>query len=417
MTSHRQAAPTGLPIVPPRPASSTGASTPSFPSYPRYSARGSTSTTAAAASRTTGPSRIHTIHDYNVDPIDHVVDVELVPTTSSAATTTKYTMPPKPTPMRNTNIHTLHSPVVPAVAATAAAAAASQTASPAPIRNAYSESLPDVNPNAPYPVAFFSRNRSRWQSILPNARLLSLVNLILIACVIVFIIELIVGATQYDGAIVSGNPMGGPSAQTLYEMGAKWEPVIRNDGQGWRLLSAIWLHAGILHIFVNMLALVITGYTFELRQRPYWFALILLTTGVLGNMWSCVSYASTVGVGISGALYGLLGANFAYLVYNWPLVENALLEFIILVIYAVLGIGYGFLSIASNTLDNWAHLGGLSCGIVLGMAVLPAVAKRRVWVEVVWRTVGVLGTCGLFILFSLLLFLHDPNGPTNVSNL
>ena len=193
--------------------------------------------------------------------------------------------------------------------------------------------------------------------------------------------------------------------------------AIRNDGQGWRLLSAIWLHAGVLHIVVNMLALVITAYTFELRQRPYWFALIVLTTGVLGNMWSCVSYADTVGVGISGALYGLLGANFAYLVYNFPLIENAWMELIVLAIYAILGIGYGFLSIASNTLDNWAHLGGLLCGIALGMAVLPSPAKRRVWVEVVWRTVGVLGTCGLFILFSLLLFLHNPNGPTDATNL
>ena len=401
MASHRQAAPTGIPPVPPRPASATSTSTPSFPSYPRYSAR------------STGPSRIHTIHDYNVEPNEHIVDVELVPTHLQQSSA-KYPSPPR---THASNIHTLHSPVTPATAPIAAAAAASSPATQAPIRNAYSDSLPDVNPNAPYPVAFFSRNRTRLQSLLPNFRLLSLVNLILVACVIVFVVELIVGAKQYDGAFVSSNPMGGPSVQTLYEMGGKWEPAIRNDGQGWRLLSAIWLHAGVLHIVVNMLALVITSYTFELRQRPYWFALILLTTGVLGNMWSCVSYADTVGVGISGALYGLLGANFAYLVYNWPLIENALMEFIVLLIYAVLGIGFGFVSIAANTLDNWAHLGGLCCGIVLGMAVLPAVAKRRVWVEVVWRTVGVLGTCGLFILFSLLLFLHNPKGPTDVSNL
>ena len=172
-----------------------------------------------------------------------------------------------------------------------------------------------------------------------------------------------------------------------------------------------------LHIFLNMLTLLITGYTFEARFRPYWFALIVLTTGVLGNMWSCVSYADTVGVGISGALFGLLGANFAYLLYNWPLIENAKLELFILALYGILGIGFGFVSIASNTLDNWAHLGGLCCGVVLGLAVLPAVVKRRVWVEVAWRAAGVLGTIGLFILFSLLLFLHDPNGPTDVTNL
>ena len=223
MSSHRQAAPTGLPAVPPRPASATGSSTPSFPSYPRYSVH--RSTTVA----NNGPSRIHTIHDYNTEPIDHVVDVELVPT---------YTLPPKPVPSstlhskptpppaRTSNIHTLHSPVTPAAAATAATAAAAASAtSPAPVRNAYSESLPDVNPNAPYPVAFFSRNRTRLQALIPNFHVLALTNLILVACVIVFIVELIVGAKQYDGAFVSSNPMGGPSVQTLYEMGGKWEPV------------------------------------------------------------------------------------------------------------------------------------------------------------------------------------------------
>ena len=192
-----------MPAVPPRPASTTASSNPFLA---RYDARNSTPATA--------PPTLHTMHDRNSSN-EHVVDVELVPVQSPAASSWKPAVKaaaPPPTRSATSNIHTLNTPVVPVAAATQP-----------PVRDAYSESLPQVNANAPYPVAFFSRNRTRWQQLLPNFRLLSLVNATLVACVIVFIVELIVGAAQYDGAFVSSNPMGGPSTRTLYEMGGKSE--------------------------------------------------------------------------------------------------------------------------------------------------------------------------------------------------
>ena len=54
--------------------------------------------------------------------------------------------------------------------------------------------------------------------------------------------------------------MGGPSALTMCNMGGKWEPSIRAGGV-WRLLTAIILHAGVLHILI-----CIASNTFLLRQ-------------------------------------------------------------------------------------------------------------------------------------------------------
>ena len=225
------------------------------------------------------------------------------------------------------------------------------------------------------------------------------------------------GAEVYDGAFVSSNPMGGPSVRTLYHMGAKWEPSVRDDGQGWRLLSAIFLHSGVLHWAVNMLGLAMLGYTIEARFSALPYAFVFLATGVLGNMWSCVSYADSVGVGASGAIFGLLGANLTYLVYNWALVELALWEFVVLLVYGAVGIGIGFLSVVSGNLDNFAHLGGVITGLTMGMWAVPSPAKRGWLVEGLWRGVGLAAFVGLYILFSLLLWLHNPNGPTDVTNL
>ena len=335
-----------------------------------------------------------------------MVDVELQPSAPPASAS----FSPAP------HIHTLSSTApssstssLPAVAPLAA----SPLASPVPPVNAYSDSLPDVNVSAAYPVPFLVTGRRQF---IANFRLLSVTTALSVVLTIILISELIVGAKKFSGAFVSSNPMGGPDVATLYYMGGKWEPSIRNDGQAWRLFSAPFLHSGLLHLALNLSALIITGYTFEARFRPLPFSLIFIATAVLGNLWSCVSYASSVGVGASGGLFGLVGADFTYLIYNWPLVENARWEFLILVLYSALGIGLGFLSIVAGNLDNFAHLGGLCSGIAMGMFILQLPAKRRAVKEWSWRVCGFLLFAGLYILFCLLLWVGNPNGPSDVSN-
>ena len=51
---------------------------------------------------------------------------------------------------------------------------------------------------------------------------------------------------------LSVNPMLGPSPDTLVEMGAKDSRLIVQEGQAWRVLSAMVLHAGLIHFFLNM---------------------------------------------------------------------------------------------------------------------------------------------------------------------
>lgn len=273
---------------------------------------------------------------------------------------------------------------------------------------------PSINRSMPFPAPMFSRTR---RSLIPNVKILAITNLIMLACIVMMIVELVIGADKYDGAFVDTNPMGGPSVKTLYRLGGKWEPSIRNDGEGWRLLSAVWLHSGLLHLAMNLLTLAVIGYTSE--QRFTWpiYLIIYLAAGVLGNFWSCVTYASSVGVGASGAIFGVIGAQLAHLLYNYSLIENAFAELIMLVIVAVVGICLGFISQVSSNMDTYAHLGGFLTGIALGFAITPFPRKRHIIIEGAVRIAGLLGTVALFLIFSLLLFIGDPKGPENVTNL
>lgn len=59
------------------------------------------------------------------------------------------------------------------------------------------------------------------------------------------------------------NPLFGPSSSTLQKLGAlEWDRVV-HEHQGWRLITCIWLHAGVIHLLANMLSLVFIGIRLE----------------------------------------------------------------------------------------------------------------------------------------------------------
>ncbi|VAH05513.1 unnamed protein product [Triticum turgidum subsp. durum] len=62
---------------------------------------------------------------------------------------------------------------------------------------------------------------------------------------------------------LSQNPLLGPSSATLQKLGALvWDKVV-HEHQGWRLVTCIWLHAGVVHLLANMLSLVLVGLRLE----------------------------------------------------------------------------------------------------------------------------------------------------------
>ncbi|XP_066316789.1 RHOMBOID-like protein 3 [Miscanthus floridulus] len=105
--------------------------------------------------------------------------------------------------------------------------------------------------------------------------------------------------------------------RSLQKLGALvWEKVVQ-EHQGWRLLTCIWLHAGVAHLLANMISLVLIGLRLEQQFGYVRIDIIYLDSGVGGNVLSSLFIRNTISVGASGALFGLLGVMLSELFINW----------------------------------------------------------------------------------------------------
>jgi membrane associated rhomboid family serine protease len=145
------------------------------------------------------------------------------------------------------------------------------------------------------------------------------------------------------------------------------------DGDYYRLLTAAFLHASILHIALNMYALYLFGPPVEAAIGRVRFAALYLVSALGG---SALSYAFAnpliPSLGASGAVFGLLGA---YLVLNRKLGRDTSGVMALLVINFVFGL------IAPN-IDWRAHLGGLVTGCLCAAVIAYAPADRRTAVQI-----------------------------------
>ncbi len=154
---------------------------------------------------------------------------------------------------------------------------------------------------------------------------------------------------------------GSTDSGTLYSFGAVYAPAIKN-GQIFRLLTGTFLHAGIIHLFVNMYSLCIIGSQLENFLGKVKFLLIYLFSAICGSLMSCI-FSNTLSVGASGAIFGLLG-SMLYFGYHYRLyLGNVLRMQIIPLIIMNL-----FLGFCISGIDNAAHIGGLIGGYLTTMA-------------------------------------------------
>ncbi|KAF2313242.1 hypothetical protein GH714_009944 [Hevea brasiliensis] len=118
------------------------------------------------------------------------------------------------------------------------------------------------------------------------------------------------------------NPLFGPSSSTLEKMGAlEWNKVV-HEHQGWRLITCMWLHAGVIHLLANMLSLIFIGIRLEQQFGFVRVGIVYLLSGLGGSILSSLFIQQNISVGASGALFGLLGAMLSELLTNWTIYTN-----------------------------------------------------------------------------------------------
>lgn len=167
-----------------------------------------------------------------------------------------------------------------------------------------------------------------------------------------------------------------PLSPELFAWGANAASAVVLDGQWWRLLTATFLHGGVVHLTFNMLGLWEAGRQLCRLLGNGQFALIYLASALAGSSASLHQAAQdSVSVGASGAVFGVLGALLTASWHYRHLVPPTNLRRL----WTGLGffVGYSLLhGFTQENVDNAAHVGGLACGMLLGLVLLAPIDRQ-----------------------------------------
>lgn len=190
------------------------------------------------------------------------------------------------------------------------------------------------------------------------------------------------------GMVLSGISFWEPTTGQLVQWGANNGTLVLHYGQWWRLVTAMFVHVGIIHIATNLWCLWNLGLLAEPLMGPFGVFAAYLLTGFAGNLLSVAVHGpdAVVGAGASGAVFGLAGVLIVLLKSPLlPLPRNELKRLRRSVIYfALLNLGIGLYTAIGPSpirIDNMAHLGGFLSGLALGLPLVPKIGAARPFFE------------------------------------
>src|ERR1700691_5984345 len=190
-----------------------------------------------------------------------------------------------------------------------------------------------------------------------------------------------INCAVYLAMVLRGVSPSNPSVVDLVHWGANFGGYVL-AGQWWRLLTAAFVHVGILHLATNMWCLWNLGLLGEPLLGPAGVVAVYVLTGVAGNLLSTAVHPQIVGAGASGAVFGLAGVLILLLKAKLlPVPPEEIRRLRRSVIYfALLNFVIGGTTMFLRTsiqIDNMAHLGGFLCGLALGAPLVPRIGSAR----------------------------------------
>ena len=166
---------------------------------------------------------------------------------------------------------------------------------------------------------------------------------------------------------------GSQNTATLDLFGAKDSAEIVHHGQWWRLITPMFLHAGLTHLLVNSVSLYFVGPLYERCVGRSRFLYVYFFAGVGGSLLS-LARSNDLAVGASGAIFGIFGALGVYFFRNRHLfggISRSIVRQVVILSAVNL-----LLPTVVAGVDGWAHLGGLLAGIGAAYLAGPALSDR-----------------------------------------
>lgn len=260
-------------------------------------------------------------------------------------------------------------------------------------------------------------DKSRKMMKKTNPRLFKIINfpyftiLVTIIDIIIFIVEL-VKMKQLTGSAFQTkpyfNPMLGPSSYVQIYLGSRFAPCmhkisgitdstsfnwpcpnstttstevctlyelcnlndnISSPNQTWRILSAMFLHAGFIHIIFNLLLQLTMGLDVEKQIGTVRYAFIYIISGISGNLLGLNFAQNGVSsTGASGALFGTIAVNL--LIFLLHRDKTTVKYYGVMILILISEVVICFVLGLLPGLDNFCHIGGFVSGLLLGLAIL-----------------------------------------------
>jgi len=186
-----------------------------------------------------------------------------------------------------------------------------------------------------------------------------------------FGIEIALGASPFT-----------PTGTQLLAAGGDFGPLFL-EGQWWRAFSAMFLHAGVLHLVFNLWAFLSVGFVTERIFGNRAYLAIYVLSGFAASLTSLAWNPLVVGVGASGAIFGVYGALLSFALLHRGVLPAAYLKSQRNSLVGFLGYNIVF-ALSQKNIDLAAHVGGFVMGMASGAVLtrdlldLRAHAGRRI---------------------------------------
>src|SRR5690625_2366094 len=220
----------------------------------------------------------------------------------------------------------------------------------------------------------FQKERKKFSDVLSFGKPFFTYALMIINVILFFLLEVNGGSTNIE---------------TLIRFGAKYNPGIVN-GEWWRILSSMFLHIWVFHLFMNMFALYYLGIVVERIYGSWRFLFIYFMAGVVGGLAS-FAFSFSLSAGASGAIFGLFGALLFFGVIHKKIFLQTMGSGLITVI--VINVALGLII---PQIDISAHLGGLIAGF-LASAIFQLPRNKNLSIQFISLVLYILLTIGLSI--------------------
>jgi rhomboid protease GluP len=165
--------------------------------------------------------------------------------------------------------------------------------------------------------------------------------------------------------------------ETLVNFGALYGSYTVGQQEWYRLFSAMFLHGGMTHLLMNMVSLYIVGRAAENYFDGRAYLVIYLFSGLIGALASLYMHPQSVGVGASGAIFGVFGALAGFFLAHRDKIASQSKAFlkdfgVIIGLNLVIGL---FIP----AIDVSAHIAGLAVGMMGGFVL----SKKPQWVWII----------------------------------